>query len=80
MSFINSDEETERFKDIKLIDKIGEGGEGVVQRSNCIDGRFYAVKVIKVETSDQVVLKKRISDLMREYLTFKNFEHSNLVS
>lgn len=30
MSFINSDEETERFKDIKLIDKIGEGGEGVV--------------------------------------------------
>lgn len=38
MSFINSDEEIEQFKDIKIVDKIGEGGEGIVYRSNILDG------------------------------------------
>lgn len=40
MNFINNDEDMDRFKGLKLLERIGEGGEGIVYRSNIIDGKI----------------------------------------
>lgn len=81
LSFLNTKQEFEKFKGIQIDEKIGYGGEGVIYKSKPLeDDQVYAIKLIKIDTLDDNLLKFTIDRLIKEYVTFKNIKHQNLIS
>ena len=62
----------------KLLEKIGEGGMGIVYKAKCtLLNRFVAVKILKAELSDD---KDFISRFKREANSIASLSHPNIVS
>lgn len=60
--------------------KIGEGGEGEVYKSKPMNGEIYAIKIFKIDTTDENLMNQKIRTIGDEFDMFKTINHKNLVN
>jgi len=76
----NNLEDSEKFKNLEIDMKIGEGGEGEVYKSKPMNGEIYAIKIFKIDTTDENLMNQKIRTIGDEFDMFKTINHKNLVN
>lgn len=76
----NNREYSEKFKNLEIDMKIGEGGEGEVYKSKPLNGEIYAIKIFKIDTTDEKLMNHKIKTIGDEFDMFKIINHKNLVN
>jgi len=76
----NNLQDSEKFKNLEIDMKIGEGGEGEVYKSKPMNGEIYAIKIFKIDTTDENLMNQKIRTIGDEFDMFKTINHKNLVN
>jgi len=76
----NNLQDSEKFKNLEIDMIIGEGGEGEVYKSKPMNGEIYAIKIFKIDTTDENLMNQKIRTIGDEFDMFKTINHKNLVN
>lgn len=76
----NYREQSEKFKNLEIDVKIGEGGEGEVYKSKPLNGEIFAIKIFKIDTTDEKLMNHKIKTIGDEFDMFKIINNKNLVN
>jgi len=69
-----------KFKNLEIDIKIGEGGEGEVYKSKPLNGEVFAIKIFKIDTTDEKLMNHKIKTIGDEFDMFKIVNNKHLVS